>query len=108
NPLQYEFLRPMQDWNIFITQSALCLFVAQLLFVGNFFWSIVKGPKAEDNPWQANTLEWRESSPPPHGNFDAQPIVHRGPYEYSSPLVTEDWLPQDHHLSLETAATIQP
>jgi len=98
NPLQYEFLRPMQDWNIFITYSALCLFLAQFVFVFNFFWSLYKGRAAARNPWQANTLEWSVSSPPGHGNFATQPIVYRGPYEYSSPLVQEDWLPQDREL----------
>lgn len=105
NPMQYEFLRPMQDWNIFITQSALCLFIAQFIFVLNFFWSLFRGAKAERNPWQANTLEWSASSPPEHGNFAAQPIVYRGPYEYSSPLVQEDWLPQDRRLGPEAAMT---
>jgi cytochrome c oxidase subunit 1 len=105
NPMQYEFLRPMQDWNVFITQSALCLFIVQFIFVFNFFWSLYKGPKAERNPWQANTLEWSASSPPGHGNFATQPVVYRGPYEYSSPLVQEDWLPQDRRLGPEAAMT---
>jgi cytochrome c oxidase subunit 1 len=102
NPLQYEFLKPMQEWNIFITQSALCLFAAQFVFVFNFFWSLSKGRKAERNPWQANTLEWNTASPPGHGNFDVQPTVYRGPYEYSSPQIAEDWLPQDRRLSSES------
>jgi hypothetical protein len=29
-----------------------------------------------------------------HGNFDKQPIVYRGPYEYGSPEVDEDYYPQ--------------
>jgi len=103
NPMQYEFLRPLQDWNIFITQSALCLFFAQFIFVFNFFWSLYRGPKADHNPWRANTLEWSAASPPGHGNFATQPIVYRGPYEYSSPVVHEDWLPQDRRLEPETA-----
>ena len=36
-----------------------------------------------------NTLEWTAPSPPGHGNFDFQPIVYRGPYEYGSPEVTK-------------------
>ena len=108
NPLQYEFLRPMQEWNVFITQSALCLFFAQFIFVFNFFWSLYKGPKADRNPWQANTLEWSVASPPSHGNFATQPIVYRGPYEYSSPLVQEDWLPQDRRLGPEVVVAVQP
>ena len=33
-------------------------------------------------------------SPPGHGNFDFQPIVYRGPYEYGSPEVDTDYYPQ--------------
>jgi cytochrome c oxidase subunit 1 len=99
NPLQYEFLKPLQPMNIFISVSAFCLFVGQLPFVINFFWSLVAGRKAERNPWQANTLEWSAPSPPPHGNFEKAPVVYRGPYEYSSPDVSEDFLPQDRPLA---------
>ncbi len=108
NPLQYEFLRPLQEWNVFITYSALCLFAVQLIFVYNLFWSLVKGQRAARNPWKANTLEWSTPSPPEHGNFATPPIVYRGPYEYSSPLVKEDWLPQDRRLGPEAVSLMQP
>ena len=96
NPMQYEFLQPMQPMNVFITVSAFCLGAAQLVIMFNFCWSLYRGKRAERNPWQANTLEWSAPSPPPHLNWgDTLPSVYRGPYEYSSPEVTEDWLPQD-------------
>jgi cytochrome c oxidase subunit 1 len=95
NPMQYEFLRPLQPINVFITIASILLLLAQLPFVLNFFWSLFAGKVAERNPWQANTLEWSAPSPPPHGNFDTDPVVYRGPYEYSHPSVSEDWLPQD-------------
>ena len=104
NPLQYEFLVDLQWWNVFITMSAFCLGVSQLIFLFNFVWSLFAGKKAERNPWQANTLEWTAPSPPPHGNFETVPTVYRGPYEYSSPLVQEDWLPQDRRLGPEATA----
>ncbi|MBI2114130.1 MAG: cbb3-type cytochrome c oxidase subunit I [candidate division NC10 bacterium] len=95
NPLQYEFLLPLQPINVFITVSALVLGIAQIPFVINFFWSLFAGKKAERNPWQANTLEWTAPSPPPHGNWgDTLPVVYGGPYEYSPPGVSEDYLPQ--------------
>lgn len=40
------------------------------------------GEKAPPNPWGAKTLEWQTSSPPPHSNFDYEPAVTAGPYEY--------------------------
>src|SRR2546429_7077086 len=41
---------------------------AQLLFLCNVIWSRFRGPKATDNPWEATTLEWSTSSPPPFDN----------------------------------------
>jgi cytochrome c oxidase subunit 1 len=105
NPMQYEFLHPLQPINVFITWSAIALGLAQIPFVINFFWSLFAGKKAERNPWKANTLEWVAPSPPPHGNFDAIPVVYRGPYEYSSPEVSEDYLPQDRQLGPQRVAT---
>lgn len=107
NPLQYEFLHDMQWWNVFITMSAFCLGLSQLIFFVNFIWSLIAGKKADKNPWEANTLEWTAPSPPGHGNFETTPTVYRGPYEYSSPLVQEDWLPQDRKLGPEAVSASQ-
>jgi cytochrome c oxidase subunit 1 len=104
NPLQYEFLMPLQHWNVFITVSALLLGASQFIFLWNFVYSLIAGKKAEQNPWKANTLEWSAPTPPPHGNFPVQPVVYRGPYEYSSPEVKEDWLPQDRNLGAGAVA----
>jgi len=95
DPTQYEFLKPLQPINIFITQSALLLGAVQILFMANFLASLFFGRRAERNPWRANTLEWATPSPPPHGNFERIPTVYRGPYEFSSPESSEDYLPQD-------------
>jgi cytochrome c oxidase subunit 1 len=106
NPTQYEFLKPIQHINVLITVGALCLGAAQLIFVVNFFWSLVAGKRADRNPWHANTLEWEAPTPTPHGNFPGPlPTVYRGPYEYSSPLVAEDYLPQARRLEPQVAAT---
>ena len=95
NPMQYDFLQSLQPINVLITRSALLLGLFQLFFVVNFFWSMFGGKPAGKNPWHANTLEWEAPSPPPHGNFPGPvPTVYHGPYEYSSPLVSEDYLPQ--------------
>jgi len=95
NPMQYDFLQPLQPMNVFATIASILLLLGQIPFVINFFWSLFAGKVAERNPWQANTLEWSAPSPPPHGNFETVPVVYRGPYEYSHPSVPEDWLPQD-------------
>jgi cytochrome c oxidase subunit 1/cytochrome c oxidase subunit I+III len=41
----------------------------------NFFWARFRGPLAGDNPWDADSLEWATSSPPPDYNFGAIPVV---------------------------------
>jgi len=96
NPMQYEFLKPIEPLNMFITMMAILLILSQLVFVINFFWSLMRGQVAEDNPWQSNTLEWTTSSPPPHENFDTTPAVYRWPYDYSLPDAPADWLPQNN------------
>ncbi len=95
NPMQYEFLKPIEPLNLFITVMAILLILSQLVFVVNFFWSLMRGERAEDNPWQANTLEWTTTSPPPHENFDVAPAVYRWPYDYSVPDSPADWLAQN-------------
>jgi len=105
NPLQYEFLQWTEPWNVFMSVSAFLLGVAQIPFIVNFLWALFAGAKAPVNPWNANTLEWTAPSPPPHGNWGATlPVVYRGPYEYSSPEVTEDYLPQDRRLAAAGAS----
>ena len=66
----------------------------QIIFIVNFFWSMFFGPRAGRNPWNSNGLEWQAPSPPGHGNFDFQPVIYRGPYEYASPDVEDDYYPQ--------------
>jgi cytochrome c oxidase subunit I len=105
NPTQYEFLKPLQHINVFISMSAFVLGAAQFIFLANIIYSYFFGEKASENPWHANTLEWTTPSPPGHGNWVGPvPIVYRGPYEYSSPEVAEDYLPQSHELPEVSAA----
>ena len=94
DPTVYDFLKPFQPMNEFITINAMILGFAQILFAFNLFYSWYYGQKAKRNPWRANTLEWQTPSPPPHGNFDHAVQVYRGPYEYSSPESVQDFLPQ--------------
>ncbi|MEZ5317496.1 MAG: cbb3-type cytochrome c oxidase subunit I [Vicinamibacterales bacterium] len=70
------------------------LAVAQLVFVANFLWSLRRGARVSDNPWEATTLEWQTTSPPPAENFVTLPVVRRGPYDYSPPGGPADFQPQ--------------
>jgi cytochrome c oxidase subunit 1 len=106
DPTLYDFLKPWQPMNEFITVSAFVLGASQILFAGNFVWSLFRGKKAAANPWLANSLEWSAPSPPPHGNWgETVPTVYRGPYEYSSPETAEDYLPQNSALRASPSPT---
>jgi len=83
------------DINILITCFAILGACAQLLFLFNFFYSMFRGPKSEQNPWGANTLEWTTPMAHTHGNWPGQlPVVHRWPYDYSKPGKERDFVPQ--------------
>ena len=94
DPTQYAHAAPTQVLNIVMSWSAWMLGLSQIPFIINFFGSIFKGEKVDQNPWQATTLEWAAPSPPPHGNFITEPVVYRGPYEYSVPGKKSDFSPQ--------------
>jgi len=98
DPYQYEMFSNLQGLNQFMTYALYVLALSQFILAGNFFYSLFRGKVASKNPWKANTLEWTLDSPPPHENFEHTPTVYRGPYEYSSPLVSADWLAQDQYL----------
>ncbi len=91
DPYHYETFRHLQPLNEFMTYCAIGMVAAQIIFAVNFIGSMFFGRPAGRNPWNANGLEWTAPSPPGHGNFDFQPVVYRGPYEYGSPEVDSDY-----------------
>src|SRR5579885_2417897 len=85
-------LIPLQT---FMTYAAFITIAAQFIFLINLFWSMFKGPKASDNPWESTTLEWITATPPPHDNFGGvTPVVNNGPYEYGVPGAAKDFVMQ--------------
>jgi cytochrome c oxidase subunit 1 len=94
DPYVYDFLKPFQPINQFITIFAILLGFTQLLLAFNFLWSLKYGKPAPRNPWKANSLEWAAPAHPGHGNFDRDITVYRGPYEFASPESKKDYLPQ--------------
>ncbi len=95
DPTIYDFLKPQQPLNVFISYSAFALFATQILFAFNFLWSLKFGKKAPQNPWDDNGMEWSLPNPAPHGNWERTPNVYRGPYEFSAPEAGDkDFLPQ--------------
>ncbi len=67
---------PGWGWmNLLSTVGAFLMGVAALLLVINMARTLLRGAPAGDNPWEAWTLEWATSSPPPPHNFDALPPI---------------------------------
>ena len=86
----------LADINVLITYFAIIGGIAQLIFIFNFFYSIWRGPKASQNPWKANSLEWTTPVEHIHGNWPGSiPVVHRWAYDYSKPGAAEDFVPQN-------------
>ncbi len=93
---EVHYLAGLIPLNKFITFAAFVTIAGQLIFVVNLFWSMFKGPKASDNPWEATTLEWTTATPPPHDNFGGlTPVVRNGPYEYNVPGAPRDYVMQN-------------
>ena len=61
--------------NLLSTIGAFAVASAVLVFVVNGLWSLYRGAIAPPNPWDASTLEWAVSSPPPVYNFEHIPVV---------------------------------
>src|ERR1700704_4134474 len=92
--MQYAHNKELLKYNLIIGVAAWSLGLFQIPFIINFFMSIKWGALVDRNPWEATTLEWSAPSPPGHGNFLTEPVVYRGPYEYSVPGAAKDFTPQ--------------
>jgi cytochrome c oxidase subunit 1 len=74
--------------NLFVSIAAFNIALSVAVFVYNMVRSWRRGERAAPNPWNAQTLEWQTSSPPPVDNFGDIPTVTDTPYQYGSPPMT--------------------
>jgi cytochrome c oxidase subunit I len=92
---ELEYLKGVMPLQRFVTWMAIITMAGQLIFIFNLFWSLAKGAKASENPWEATSLEWEIPSPPPHDNFGGvELVVHHGPYEFGVPGADKDYVMQ--------------
>ncbi len=68
--------------NVLCTVGAFILAFSTIPFIINAAWSWFNGPIASSNPWEALTLEWTTTSPPPVENWSGAPVLAHGPYDY--------------------------
>jgi len=91
----FPYFDDLSDINVVITMFAILGGLAQLIFLANFFYSIYKGKKASQNPWNATTLEWTTPVEHIHGNWPGElPTVQRWAYDYSKPGADVDFIMQ--------------
>lgn len=75
--------------NLIETIGAFIMALGILVVVIDFFTSLVFGPRAPDNPWHADSLEWAVSSPPPPFNFLAIPRINSREPLWDEPQLAE-------------------
>jgi cytochrome c oxidase subunit 1 len=77
-PRRYADYPPNPGWadlNLISTIGSWIMGISVLLFIVNVVLTLRRAPDAPDDPWEANSLEWATSSPPPAHNFRSLPIV---------------------------------
>lgn len=78
----FDYLDIFQPLNRVSTIGSYLISIGFIIALYVIINGLLKGEKAPSNPWGAKTLEWQTASPPPHENFDHEPEVTAGPYEY--------------------------
>src|SRR5687768_14085502 len=63
------------EFNMAATIGGFLIAASMIPFLWNVFMSLRSGPAAGEDPWEANTLEWATTSPPPPYNFDRLPEI---------------------------------
>jgi len=71
----YPADRGWEMWNLVTTLGVPLQIAATLVFVVNILVSLRRGKPAGADPWDAWTLEWATTSPPPSYNFETLPVV---------------------------------
>jgi cytochrome c oxidase subunit I len=71
----YPADRGWEFWNVVASLGVLFQAAAILVFLVNVVLAVRRGERAGDDPWDAWTLEWSTTSPPPPYNFETVPVV---------------------------------
>lgn len=78
----FDYIPAYQNLNRISTVGSWLIGIGFIIGLYTILKGIMSGEKASANPWGAKTLEWTVPSPPPHHNFDVEPVITAGPYEY--------------------------
>jgi cytochrome c oxidase subunit 1 len=82
-PRRYYSYPPEFQWlNVMSTAGASVLAAGMLLTLGYLLVALFRGARASENPWDSRSYEWLTRSPPPKHNFEQQPSMDSGPYDF--------------------------
>ena len=82
-PRRYaDYIPAFADLNKISTVGSWLIAIGFLISLYVIVTGILYGAKAPANPWGSKSLEWTIPSPPIHTNFETDPVVTAGPYEY--------------------------
>ncbi|MFO0861403.1 MAG: cbb3-type cytochrome c oxidase subunit I [Phycisphaerales bacterium] len=98
-PRRYaSYVEEYHTLHVWSTVGSFVLLAGFLIHLFVFIHSLVAGRKAPANPWGGLTLEWEAASPPSEHNFDHEPIVTHGPYDFET-TVPPHWNAKDYAMT---------
>jgi len=86
----HNYPEAMQPLHVLSTAGAGALATGLIITAGYIAWSVRHGEPAGANPWGSSSFEWRTASPPADHNFDGEPDVERGPYDYTADAIERE------------------
>ncbi|MCM2265406.1 MAG: cbb3-type cytochrome c oxidase subunit I [Desulfuromonadales bacterium] len=78
----WDYVPEFTGLNQLATAGSWILAVGLVLMFVNLIRGVLYGPPVGANPWGGATLEWQVPSPPPTENFEEDPVVTHGPYDF--------------------------
>ena len=82
----FNYIDQFQPFHQFSTLGAYVMGIGFFIMAGYLLHSLLRGKKAQSNPWNSRALEWQTSSPPDLHNFTYTPVIINGPYDYHKPM----------------------
>lgn len=79
----FTHLPKYHDAHVLASIGGFILAAGLIMFFANLIAALIRGRKAESNPWGGVTLEWKIPSPPPTENFDEIPSIQERPYIFN-------------------------
>jgi cytochrome c oxidase subunit I len=78
----YDYLPEFTLLNVIATAGSWILLLGLIIMIVNLWHGLWRGEKFVGNPWGGATLEWTIATPPPTENFEEEPVVKHGPYDF--------------------------